>query len=116
MFKLNNKYGYMSVQCNGWCTPTQIYLGLAIFSVTMSFITLNRHDQEKNNGDNLSLYVYGHVITVFVWTILLFWLCRIHYYKMAWFVLLFPYVIVLFMFSLVGVSTIVNIFHKEILD
>ena len=79
--------------CDGWCTPVQIYIALAIISVSLSLVSSIFYDNEINKGQNIVALTVGHIIGVSLWSYLLYMLCRYCYVKTAWGILLFPYVL-----------------------
>lgn len=78
--------------CDGWCTPVQIYIALAIISVSLSLVGSIFYDNEVNQGRNMTALSIGHLLTIIIWSSVLYMLCKYCYRKTAWVVLLFPYI------------------------
>jgi hypothetical protein len=66
------------------CTPAKIYLVLAIIA---SIMALYHHVGV--------VAVLIKLIFAFIWTYILSWLCKKGYSKLAWFLVLLPYVLIL---------------------
>ena len=90
-----------SKMCNGWCTPVQIYIALAIISVSLSLIGAIFYDNEINEGQHMRILSIGHILTIIIWSSVLYMLCKYCYVKTAWAVLLFPYILGLVVFIVV---------------
>lgn len=101
-----------SKMCNGWCTPVQIYIALAIISVSLSLIGAIFYDNEINEGQHMRILSIGHILTIIIWSSVLYMLCKYCYVRTAWAVLLFPYIIGLVAFIVV-LSTLTKMKKNE---
>lgn len=67
------------------CTPAKIYFILAILSAIL--MLLNRVHV---------MTVFMKLLFAFIWTIILGWLCKEGFKALSWFIVLLPFVIMLF--------------------
>lgn len=97
-----------SSKCQGWCPPTIIYVFISTISIIVSLVSSHKYDEMQTNGKNKIYYTLYHLVVMGFWTLLLYTLCSSCYYKTAWFVLLFPFIIVfvsLFLFVFILSTT-----------
>ena len=92
------------------CLPSKIYLVISIIFLIVSYY----HDLKTNDSEKVCLgnvkcavknkpaYYAFNVLFILLWSWLLNLLCRYGWMKTAWFILLFPYII---MILLIGVIT-----------
>jgi hypothetical protein len=66
------------------CTPAKLYFALAVISCLIALI----------NGVNF-MSVAINLIIAFIWTIILGWICGKGFTGVSWFLVLFPYIVML---------------------
>ena len=66
------------------CTPAKLYFGLAVISCIIALF----------NGVKF-MPVAMNLIVAFIWTIILGWICGKGFTGVSWFLVLFPYVVML---------------------
>ena len=88
--------------CKGWCTPTRIYLALAVVSTVLSLFTSNNLDEQYNGGQNKAILLAGHLASGALWTGILYWLCQNCYNTAAWVILLMPFIMIGLMVAFAG--------------
>jgi len=69
------------------CTPARIYFVLSVLSCVIALF----------NGVNI-MTVGINLIIAFIWTALLSWFCKNGFSNFSWFLVLFPYLMMLFVF------------------
>jgi hypothetical protein len=80
---------------NKLCTPAKIYFAIAVI---MSILEL------FNGIDVLSISI--KLLFAFIWTFILGWVCKKGYKSISWFLVVFPYIIILLgMFGIYKVTT-----------
>jgi hypothetical protein len=65
------------------CTPAKIYLVLAVISCVIALY---------NHFDIIAVLI--KLIFAFIWTYILSWLCKKGLSKLAWFLVLLPYILI----------------------
>ena len=78
--------------CEGWCAPTIIYFSLAVVSMILNLFATNSLDNNMTGGQNQLAITIGSLIGILAWTSILYWLCSRCHNKVAWVVLLFPFI------------------------
>jgi len=73
------------------CTPALVYFILSVIAIIGMIFT-----------DFLVIPILIQVIYVILWTFLLNYLCSIGYGGVSWFLVLFPYIVILLMIILAG--------------
>jgi len=77
------------------CTPAQIYLFLALLSCFFALF------------NNMKLWtIFFKLLFSFLWTLFLSYICSVGYSGLAWFLVLFPYIIIFFV--MIGLLTMVK--------
>lgn len=69
------------------CTPAKIYFAIAIFSILIGLFS----------GFHF-MAVLGKLVFAVIYTYILGWLCSKGYKSLSWFLVLLPYVLILFTF------------------
>jgi predicted membrane metal-binding protein len=67
------------------CTPAKIYFAIAVIASLVALY--NRYSIG---------HVFMNLVFAFIWTFILAWLCDKGYDKISWFLVLLPYIIMLF--------------------
>jgi len=84
------------------CTPAKLYFAIALVSCIIALF--NRVGV---------MMVAIKLLFAFIWTYILSWLCKAGYKTISWFLVLFPYIVILFgFFGIVLLSRR----HKEMLN
>ena len=91
--------------CNGWCTPLKVYIAFMIISVLLSIV---RFIFYNNDGNNMVILSVAHILGIFIWSSVLYMLCKKCYLKTAWAVLFLP-VIVGFTAFFIGIIAHANV-------
>jgi len=76
------------------CTPAKIYLAIAVISALYLLF----------NGFAF-LFVFVKLVFAIVWSFILGWLCKKGFSSISWFLLLFPYIIM--------ILAMLNIYHMS---
>lgn len=89
----------MARRCDGWCGPAVVYAVLASVSAFLALVRPN----ELVRGIPVSgqVRMAGFLVAGLhgaVWTAVLYWLCSWCHNDWAWFLLLFPFLIILLLF------------------
>ena len=80
----------MSKRFDEMCTPAKLYFVLAVISCIIALF----------NGVRV-MHVAINLIVAFIWTLILSWICGKGFTGVSWFLVLFPYVVmVLVLFGL----------------
>ena len=66
------------------CTPAQVYLVIAVVAGLLALLT-----------ENAVSSVIVNLLFALLWTYILSWLCKQGYESLSWFLVLFPYIILL---------------------
>ena len=75
------------------CTPAKVYFVIAVIACIIALI----------NG--LGIFaVFMKLVFAFIWTYILFWLCKKGYQSVSWFLVLLPYIIILL--TVIGVMRV----------
>ena len=74
----------MNLTFNQLCTPAQIYFALALIASVLAIF--NRMP---------IMAVLFKLVFAFAWAFVLNWLCRKGYKNVSWFLVLFPYVMII---------------------
>lgn len=77
----------MNKDFNKLCTPAKLYFVLSVFSCVAALF------------HGVRLRVVGvNLIVAFIWTAILGWFCNKGFSMLSWFLVLFPYIMMLFVF------------------
>ncbi len=91
---------------SGWCTPVVIYIILAILSIVATIIAAFTKNGSKQTEDQKITNIVVSSVWMLFWTWIMYELCKRGHGGWAWFVLLFPILLWLFMFLIIlGVVT-----------
>jgi hypothetical protein len=77
----------MNTQFAKLCTPAKIYFSLAILSILLGLF----------NGIHIFMII-SKLFFAFVWTYILAWLCKKGLKTLSWFLVLLPFIMILFVF------------------
>jgi hypothetical protein len=72
---------------SNYCSPAQLYLVLAMFSLVYGFV---------KNFQFVTLITKGIMIVIWAW--ILNWLCSKGFKTLSWLLVLFPFIVMLFAF------------------
>lgn len=97
------------IRCNPHCAPFIIYVILGIVSIISTIM-------KPVGGDNpvrtKTVMVITNIVSVALFGSLYYWLCYMCYNKVAWFILLFPIILFIFLMIL-GLSMMGNLIGKD---
>ena len=90
------------------CMPSKIYFFMAIILLFLSFVN-DMQNKDKNKVclgklqcTNKPLYYFLNVLFILLWTWFLNKLCNTGWIKLSWFLLLFPFVMLIILFIMIS--------------
>jgi hypothetical protein len=90
------------------CTPSKIYLFISIILLFLSFV-IDMRNKDKNKVclgklqcTNKPLYYFLNVLFILFWSWILNKLCITGWIKLSWFLLLFPFIMLLILFVMIS--------------
>ena len=90
------------------CAPSKIYFFMAFILLFLSFVT-DMKTKDKNkvclgklHCENKPLYYFMNVLFILVWTWVLNKLCNAGWNKLSWFLLLFPFFMLVILFIMIS--------------
>jgi hypothetical protein len=91
-----------------FCTPSKIYFFMAIILLFISFVN-DMQNKDKNKVclgklkcNNKPLYYLLNVLFIVFWSWILNKLCTYGWVKLSWFLLLFPFIILVILFFMIS--------------
>lgn len=84
------------------CTPAKLYFAIALVSCIIALF----------NRVGIVMVAFK-LLFAFIWTYILSWLCKAGYKTISWFLVLFPYIVILL--GVFGIA-LLSRRHKEILN
>ena len=91
-----------------FCTPSKIYFFMAIILLFISFVN-DMQNKDKNKVclgklkcNNKPLYYLLNVLFIVFWSWVLNKLCTYGWVKLSWFLLLFPFIILVILFFMIS--------------
>ena len=90
------------------CRPSKIYFFVAIILLFFSFVSDARNKDKdkvclgKLKCDNKPLYYILNVLFILAWTWVLNKLCSAGWTKLSWFLLLFPFIMLIILFIMIS--------------
>ena len=90
------------------CAPSKIYFFMAIILLFLSFVNdMKNKDKDKVclgklKCKNKPLYYFLNVLFILVWTWVLNKLCTAGWVKLSWFLLLFPFIMLVILFFMIS--------------
>ncbi len=82
------------------CWPVIIYTGLCLLQIVISLFTKNE-DVAAQIKTSKATYILGQLVSTFTGYCILFVLCYHKLYKLAWFVLFLPIILIIISFVMV---------------
>lgn len=92
-----------NIQCNGWCIPTKIYIGLVCISTIFSIYSFATNEENYNNY-KMILYLFVGLCANIFWIYVYYLLCSNCYYKIAWSLLLLPLILIIILVVSLGIG------------
>ena len=90
------------------CAPSKIYFFMAIILLFLSFVS-DMKNKDKNkvclgklHCENKPLYYFMNVLFILFWTWVLNKLCNTGWIKLSWFLLLFPFFMLIILFIMIS--------------
>jgi hypothetical protein len=77
----------MSPSFNSLCSPAKLYFVLAVVSCVFALF-----------GGVKIMTVFINIVIAFIWTMILSWICKKDFVTVSWFLVLFPYFMMLLLF------------------
>jgi hypothetical protein len=90
------------------CAPSKIYFFMAIILLFLSFVNDMQNKDKKKvclgklNCENKPLYYFLNVLFILIWTWILNKLCTTGWVKLSWFLLLFPFFMLLILIIMIS--------------
>ena len=97
-------------KCNPHCAPFIIYIILGIVSLISTII--KPMDDDDNKVQKKVTAVGIQAVSIFLFSLLLYWLCYNCHLTVAWIVLLLPIIVFIFLL-LVGVGLLTDMLHQK---
>lgn len=92
-----NSYIVPVRRCNPWCTPFIIYLVISTLSILFTLLMPNTSDEDEATfvGSKITGLLV-QIIFILFWSMIYYYLCYTCNKGWAWFLLLFPYLLIMF--------------------
>ena len=96
------------------CPPLIIYLVLASISTLSSLFFSNRYldENEFNDRSKFGSFIM-HLITIAIWSFLLYWLCENNHMTAAWLLLLVPMLVIFFLIFMIFYLAVADKRHHD---